>query len=225
MAVVAELSLHIDLYARALGELHEVECVGIATLDEHMRVDLCRCDPEVVILDAGRQNLYVSAELARYIPAAALVVISSECDRCAFAFAEFGVLGILGSDATIDDLVAAVRAVSRKEAWCTRRAGAAIVREVAELRTPGGTRPAGVTRREAQVLDLIAAGLSNREIAAYMNIELCTVKNHVHHLLEKLGVNSRGEAVSSWQLRTQELRARNDQGAVRSKQMASSAVI
>ena len=55
---------------------------------------------------------------------------------------------------------------------------------------------ASLTRREAEVLGLIDAGLSNKEIAHRLHIELPTVKNHVHHILEKLHVRRRGEAAA-----------------------------
>jgi DNA-binding NarL/FixJ family response regulator len=53
-----------------------------------------------------------------------------------------------------------------------------------------------LTARELEILELVDAGLSNKEIAAHLAIEVATVKNHVHHILEKLGVHRRAEAVA-----------------------------
>jgi DNA-binding NarL/FixJ family response regulator len=60
----------------------------------------------------------------------------------------------------------------------------------------GEARLCRLTAREHQVLRLIREGHSNKEIAVWLKIDLCTVKNHVHHLLEKLGVSRRGEAAA-----------------------------
>jgi two-component system, NarL family, nitrate/nitrite response regulator NarL len=57
-----------------------------------------------------------------------------------------------------------------------------------------------LTEREAQIADLVADGLSNKAIAARLSIELATVKNHVHSVLEKLRVHSRGEAAAMLRL-------------------------
>ena len=58
------------------------------------------------------------------------------------------------------------------------------------------TDDADLTRRERQIVGLIDQGLSNKEIASRLCIELPTVKNHVHNILEKLHVRRRGEAVA-----------------------------
>ncbi len=57
-------------------------------------------------------------------------------------------------------------------------------------------RLSSLTRRECEILDLIDSGRSNKEIAGTLAIDLCTVKNHVHHILAKLGVSRRGEAAA-----------------------------
>jgi DNA-binding CsgD family transcriptional regulator len=72
-----------------------------------------------------------------------------------------------------------------------------LARRLARLGESGLPERCGplLTRREQQILRLIESGLSNKEIAARLGIEVATVKNHVHHLLEKLGARSRAEAV------------------------------
>ena len=67
------------------------------------------------------------------------------------------------------------------------------------LTLPGGQFD--LTRREQEVLSAIAANLNNRQIAEKLSIELCTVKNHVHHIMEKLQVNNRQDAIRYCQLR------------------------
>jgi DNA-binding NarL/FixJ family response regulator len=75
---------------------------------------------------------------------------------------------------------------------------AALIRRVGSLpvRTVGSVESARLTRREAEILELIEKGMSNKEIARLLFIEVRTVKNHVHNLLEKLRVRRRGEAAA-----------------------------
>jgi DNA-binding NarL/FixJ family response regulator len=71
-------------------------------------------------------------------------------------------------------------------------------RQIAELSTgPRDGSPGGLlTEREREIVGLIDAGLSNKKIALSLGIEVATVKNHVHHILEKLQVTRRGEAAA-----------------------------
>jgi DNA-binding NarL/FixJ family response regulator len=61
---------------------------------------------------------------------------------------------------------------------------------------PDPSTPAPVTRREREVLRYLAAGLQNKEVAQRLGLSLATVRNHVHNILDKLGVHSKLEAVS-----------------------------
>jgi DNA-binding NarL/FixJ family response regulator len=98
----------------------------------------------------------------------------------------------------MDDLTATITSVSRDELLCSPRVAAALLRRVGALangvRRPHATD--GLTSRECEILGLIKEGLSNKEIAVRLHIEVATVKNHVHNLLEKLQVASRAEAAS-----------------------------
>jgi DNA-binding NarL/FixJ family response regulator len=114
------------------------------------------------------------------------------------ACAEAGIAGYVDRDASLRDLVATVRSVARGELLCSPRIAARLMRRVAELadqpRPP--QTPAHLTRREREVVALIDEGLSNKEIAQRLNIELPTVKHHVHNVIEKLGVRSRLQAAA-----------------------------
>jgi two-component system nitrate/nitrite response regulator NarL len=94
-----------------------------------------------------------------------------------------------------------VRSVTRGETLCSPRIAATLFRRVAALaadRRVGDERTLRrLTRRERQIVDLIADGLSNKEIAHRLQIEFATVKNHVHNILEKLQVTRRADAVAA----------------------------
>jgi DNA-binding NarL/FixJ family response regulator len=64
---------------------------------------------------------------------------------------------------------------------------------------PGVTHPSGLSSREAQIMELIAAGNSNGQIAAHLVLAEKTVKNHVNRIYSKLGAGSRSDAISRWE--------------------------
>jgi len=103
-----------------------------------------------------------------------------------------GARGFLTKDVGADELREAIEAVSRGEAAIDPAVQHHLVAAVA---TPAVERPAGLTAREAEVLRLIADGLSNGEIAARLVVTEATVKSHVNHLFTKLGVRDRAQAV------------------------------
>ena len=102
------------------------------------------------------------------------------------------------SDASVAELVAAIESVARGESLCTPSVAAALMRRLASLaRSWADADPIEpLTRREREILELIDEGLSNKQIAQRLRIELPTVKNHVHHILGKLGVHRRAEAAA-----------------------------
>jgi DNA-binding NarL/FixJ family response regulator len=112
---------------------------------------------------------------------------------------ESGAAGYIPTDASVDDLVHIVTAVANGNAWCSDRFAAFLfsrIRDFANGKWPDAREDALLTAREFEVIELLAEGLSNKEIAGRLNIETQTVKNHVHHLLEKLSVHKRMDAVA-----------------------------
>jgi two-component system, NarL family, nitrate/nitrite response regulator NarL len=112
------------------------------------------------------------------------------------ACAEAGIAGYVTPSGSVGELVRTIRAAARGEFNCPPHIAAGLLRRLA---TAGAhARPqARLTLREREVARLIDQGLSNKEIARRLSIELATVKNHVHNILEKLGVSRRADAVAS----------------------------
>jgi DNA-binding NarL/FixJ family response regulator len=113
------------------------------------------------------------------------------------SFGEAGIAGCVPPDASIQDLVQAVERAVRGELQITPRIAGAMIRRLA-LRAAAGDDSSGntLTARESEIVRLIDQGLSNKEIAVRLGIEVATVKNHVHNLLEKLRVHRRAEAAA-----------------------------
>jgi DNA-binding NarL/FixJ family response regulator len=121
-----------------------------------------------------------------------------EDDGQIIACAEAGACGFLTPDASLADLVAAIDGAGDGELLCTPKMAGALLRRVTALaagRAPGAPA-SNLTMRELQVVRLIDEGMSNKQIATQLEIELSTVKHHVHNILAKLEVARRSEAVA-----------------------------
>jgi DNA-binding NarL/FixJ family response regulator len=110
--------------------------------------------------------------------------------------------GYVLQDDSVEDLLARLRAAHGGEALVSPGIAAAIIARVSELATlfsrveGAGGRAGDLTPREREVLDLVAEGLTNQEIAERLVIAEGTVKNHVHSILGKLDVGSRQDAAA-----------------------------
>ena len=109
------------------------------------------------------------------------------------ACAEAGIAGYVSREASLDELGDTLRAALRGEAACSRQVTAHLLRHIAlQARARRGTRiPRELTPREREVLHLLNTGMSNKQIAHSLDLQLSTVKNHVHSLLAKFGANGR----------------------------------
>ena len=138
------------------------------------------------------------SELDPNLKIVALAVADSDPEI--MTWAEAGIAGFVTRDNSLNDLVAAVIASERGELSCSPRHAAALLHHVATMATrttaPQRASPPQLTRRQSHVLELVGSGLSNKEIARTLGIEVATVKNHVHQVLEKLEVTRRSDAAT-----------------------------
>lgn len=163
-----------------------------------------RLSPDVVLLDVLLDGaLALVHSLAEAAPATRVVAfaVDDAHDQQVLACAEAGVAGWVGRDASAEEVVDAVLRAARGELLCSARTAALLTRRLAALarerRAPSPSAPATqLTPREAEIAELLSRGLSNKHIARALGLRLATVKNHVHNVLEKLEVHSRGEAAA-----------------------------
>jgi DNA-binding NarL/FixJ family response regulator len=106
--------------------------------------------------------------------------------------------GYVSREGSLHDLVAAIDSAARGEMLCTPRVAATLLRRVSSLAAerPPAQPFARLTNRQLEIVRLIEQGLTNKEIARRLCIELPTVKNHLHNIFEKLDVHRRGELAS-----------------------------
>jgi DNA-binding NarL/FixJ family response regulator len=132
------------------------------------------------------------------LPRVVALAVRDDDEHQVIACAEAGVHGYVTCDEALDDLLRAVESAARGEAPCSPRVSRSLllrVRSLAQSAPEAAADAPRLTARELEIVALIAQGLSNKEIATRLTIERATVKNHVHNILGKLGVNDRAAAV------------------------------
>ena len=152
-----------------------------------------------MLLDTPLANAELAlAELGA--PEQKVVVLGiAEREADVIAWAEAGAAGYISREASRDDLRAALEAAVAGETIASPRVVAALLRRLNAVAHASPLERYGaetLTPREQQVARLVGEGLSNKEIARQLCIEVATVKNHVHHILGKLEVSRRSQAVA-----------------------------
>jgi DNA-binding NarL/FixJ family response regulator len=198
--LVAGVRLYREGLAHALARDGRIEVVGTAASVDQALSSLSDVTPDVILLDLtvagaldGASDMMLAAPDAKVITLAV-----ADPEQEVPEFGEVGVAAYVPREASLEDLVLTIQAAVRGECLCSPRVAAALLSRVATLAAnPAGVPgTAAITPREQQVLDLVDQGLSNKEIAGRLLIEVATVKNHIHNILEKLGAHRRGEAVA-----------------------------
>ncbi len=198
--IVDDTRLYREGLAHILGREDDISVVGTAARREESLVCVRDLHPDLVLLHMAMPDsmatLRAVVNAAPEVKIVALGVAESESE--VIACAEAGVAGYLLRDGSLDDLMATVQSVARGEMLCSPRIAATLLKRVASLAAERQSwkTQAHLTSREIEIVQFIDQGLSNKEIARRLSIEVRTVKNHVHNILEKLQVHRRGEAAA-----------------------------
>ena len=188
--------------AKTLAQRPGIDSVHTAAdLPEALAQVAALC-PAVVLLDLSAEfDCLLIGELHAACPGTHVVVLGVEAEEdVILTCVENGASGYLSLDGSLEDLVTTIHHVVQDRLKCSPSISAALARRVARLATESGGRSRlRLTSRECQVLKLIRRGMSNREIAASLDICISTVKNHIHSILGKLHVETRAQAAASRQ--------------------------
>jgi len=155
--------------------------------------------PDVVLLrfDAGDCSLSLMPELPRVTEVSRTLVLTSVNDAALHARAiELGAAGVLSSDQPGDVLVKAIKKVHAGELWLDRAGTAGVVKRLAHRHgdiDPDTMKIASLTRREREIVSLVAEGLNNKDIAGRLCISEATARNHLTSILDKLELANRFE--------------------------------
>jgi DNA-binding NarL/FixJ family response regulator len=185
-----------------LGADPEIEVVGQASTGRQAVEQTRRLAPDVVLMDVRMPDLDgigATRELSRAAPAARVLILTTfEQDDYVFGALRAGASGFLLKRARPEELIAAVHTVAAGEALLSPSVTRRVIDRMAQQPTPelaDQVKLDALTPREREVLELIARGLSNREIAAALVVEESTIRTHVKRILMKLDLRDRVQAV------------------------------
>lgn len=197
-AIVAEVLFYRESIAALLNR-HAVEVVASVSNRAEFEQVMAESVADVFVVDMAVPWALEALNVIKLeSPQARAIAFGVDDDLDAIlGCAEAGAAGYLTVNASADDLVNAVTRVLADELVCPPRVAALLFRQIA-----GGTRGrlcgrgTVLTLREREVFHCIKQGLSNKQIASKLHIAEATVKNHIHHLLGKLQVETRSQAAA-----------------------------
>ncbi len=186
--------------AGLLGTLPDVEITGTAGTAEEALAILQDSAPDIVLMDInlpGASGVEATRGVLAAAPATAVLIVSMvDDDDSVYAALAAGARGYILKGASAEEITAALRTIAAGGAvFGAGIASRLLAKTPAQL--PCLTPPSqqdGLTRREREVLDLLADGANNRQIARSLGISLKTVQNHVSRILDKLQAADRTQA-------------------------------
>jgi len=199
VVVVEDNRLLRDGIVALLNQQPDLEVVAVVEDAGGAMLRVPETKPRVVLVDAGLGD-HDSHRLVEHIrqsaPEARVIVMDLlPVPEDVVEFVKRGASGFVVKDATIEDFVGTIRSVAEGRevlppAW-TGTLFSHIAQHAAGRPAAGRIGAVRMTRREREIIDLIADGLSNKEIAQRVHLATHTVKSHVHNILEKLALHSR----------------------------------
>ena len=203
---IIEVRLLANIFVDVLGAEPNIAMVGFATnardglkIIQEQAVDVALVSvglPDQSALELIRNILDISPHTK------VLALGLSENADDVLQYIEAGASGYILKDSSLNDLVKTLQLTRRGEAQVSAKIAGAMMERLSSLSRlfstveNGMTDGVRLTPREQQVLQCIEKGCTNQEIAAQLLVEIGTVKNHVHNILEKLNVSNRDEAAS-----------------------------
>lgn len=196
VVIVEDHTMIADGLVAALAAHDDIEVVGRSRTAAGVADLAVRVSAEVVLLDfrlPDGEAPEVLQELRSVLPDVKVVIVSAASDyRSVIRALEAGASGYMLKDQDIDELVAAVRTVRAGGQALAPSLVPKLVSRLAEA--PGSAQ--SLTRREIEVLQLLADGCSTKQLAENLGLSLNTVRNHVQSAINRLGAHSKLEAVS-----------------------------
>lgn len=201
--ILAENRLLREALTRILNKKSEIRVVGASAFVPDIVDQVANAAPDVLLSDSAAlalSELRLVSEVRSAIPGLKVVMIGMDNDREVFLRAvRDGIVGYILKDASALEVATCVRSVANGEAVCPPALCLPLFEQVAKQNVPSAPffvkHNLGLTRREQQLVHMISRGLTNKEIAAQLNLSEQTVKNHIHRMLRKVGANDRLAAV------------------------------
>jgi len=202
--VVAENRLLRETLVRLFRKRSEIQIVGNTCCSASAIEDIASAKSDLLILDCfGTKHASEDwlASLQESVPEIRIVLFGMDEDPDVFLRAvRLGIAGYVLKNASASDLLDAVRTVAQGEVSCPQQFCKVLFRTIAaapnELKDERATTQFDLTHRQRQLMSLVAMGLSNKEIAANLNLSEFTVKNHIYRVMKQVDADSRHEAAT-----------------------------
>jgi DNA-binding NarL/FixJ family response regulator len=205
--LVIEVPLIGSIFASVLEDESDIRVpASVASLQEALAfIQVQEADIAVISVGLPDQGaLTLTRKIVDHAPSMKILVLglSEEDKNNALRFIEAGAAGYIRKDSSLKEFVECIRLAHRGEAQVSPKIAGAMMERLSNLARMFSAverkmdKDARLTSRELQVLQFIGEGLTNQEIASRLVLEVGTVKNHVHSILEKLNVSNRNEAAS-----------------------------
>lgn len=203
--LLAENRLLREALSHLLHKKAGISIVGACSYTDSYIDQIAASECMILLLDNATNILAQSdlvSEVLKAMPQLRILLIGMEDDEESFLRAvSSGVMGYVLKESSALDVVAAVRAVAHGDAVCPPQLSLSLFRYIArkaqEIPIYRAKMELGLTRRQQQLVTLVAKGWTNKEIAGNLNLSEQTVKNHIHRILRQLKAGSRYEAVET----------------------------
>jgi DNA-binding NarL/FixJ family response regulator len=179
------------------SDMHVVATVGNG---ENILLMMGKLNPNIVLLDLGLRNqnsLQVVKLIKKHFPETKVIVMNLiPLQADVFEFVQAGVSGFILKDANVAEFYKTIRSVYQGAQILPPHLTGSLFSQIVE-HAINGSKPSAIvesvrmTKRERQVIELIADGFTNKEIAQKLHLSTYTVKSHVHNILEKLALHTR----------------------------------
>jgi two-component system nitrate/nitrite response regulator NarL len=206
LLLVNETRLMGNVIAAVLDDEPDIHVVACVTNTEDAMTVLREQEVDVALVSTHLPDqgaLKLTSAITEFTPSTKVLALGmTEDKQRVLRYVEAGATGYILKDDSLEDMIETVRAAQDGKVFLSPEIAAAIIERLADLahKTSGiegnVSDTTSLTSRELEVLQLIDAGLTNQKIAEQLVIEVGTVKNHVHNILDKLNVHTRGEAAA-----------------------------
>lgn len=204
--LVNEIRMMGSVIATALEDEPDLQVVARVTSPEEALKVIRETEVDVALVSTRLPDggaLKLTAAISELAPSTKVLALGlTEEKKRVLRYVEAGATGYILKDDSLDDLIATVHAAQDGKVFVSPEIAAAMIERLSDLAQIFSnvensiSDASDLTPRELEVLELIGKGLTNQQIAERLVIEIGTVKNHVHSILEKLNVSNRGEAAA-----------------------------
>jgi two-component system, NarL family, nitrate/nitrite response regulator NarL len=198
VAVASAVRLFRDGLVELLNGFANLEVVTAQPMTAVGMVQLAGLTLDVILAHVFRlEDCLLLGSLGEVATETRLIAVGvPDVDELIIACADLGVAAYLGAEATLDDLLRTVRAVTGGRSPGQMQRAAALMQHLVSGTAATRQVESSLTSRELEIAYLLKSGLSNKQIAARLSIDVSTVKSHIHSILQKLHVCGRAEAVA-----------------------------